>query len=760
MRRRNFIKNMGSAGGVLMLGAGTTSFMAHRQSGLNEMKALQGVWPISEANAGVFQSEVKLYNSKPTLFIGGKPHFPMAFLSYYPKQYRYKRMHEAGMNFFSLSITLGDGFYAGYRQGKVSLGKKGIWDAPGKIDYDLFDQSILEIVEVAPDAYIFPRIYCDAPGWWSSFHPAEVNRSFSGAPQRQSFSSLVWRQEISEILRNIVRHIWNSSYAAKIVGIHVTAGETEESVPHNWAGPCDYSIVSKKRFRQWLLKKYNQNDGQIKFLFNKDIDEIEVPTPEERDKCLGNTFYNPEISRLAIDYQFFKCDEIVDSLETLCKAVKDESEGKLFTGVFYGYTLAEWRDHYALHKILRSPYIDFLSCTNGAGKNTAIGDHDMHFITETDSIQKAGKLFYYEADTRTSMSKWISQLQPEIDPYNEYDLPNWLGPDTVEKSTELLKAVFSRVICTGSANWWFDLWGGWYDHEKIQSQFKEMQKIGDESIHLPRESVAEVCVLVSEKSLLHVAASTRKNTWVGSQMHHLGKIGTPYDIFLIDDLKTLDSSKYKLFIFLNAIFLDQETRLTVQEKCAKNECTLMWMYAPGLINENISVDQVSSLVNMEIKLLDKNPETEIKISFKDQISTYKSAEISPFVFISSGADTAIGQTEHGYVVLGEKKEKNYTTILCCAPPVPWSFIQYAAMKAGVHIYSTEGNVVYANQSYLSVSSLTPGRKKISLPGDCQLVELFSNSGNTYKFSKEHEIDFSAGSCRFFKVVNKHDSKKK
>ncbi len=43
--------------------------------------------------------ELKQYNGKPTVFVNGKPYFPMAFLSYFPKQFRYKNMRESGIRF-------------------------------------------------------------------------------------------------------------------------------------------------------------------------------------------------------------------------------------------------------------------------------------------------------------------------------------------------------------------------------------------------------------------------------------------------------------------------------------------------------------------------------------------------------------------------------------------------------------------------------------------------------------------------------------
>lgn len=749
MLRRKFIEYFRNMGGAAFMGIGPLAVTGSSLL-LNLQNEANNSFP-DYSKVELF-AEIKQYNGKPTLFVNGEAYFPMAFISYYPKQFRYKNMGKSGIRFFSLSITLGDRFVASHRKDKVSLGKKGIWDAPDKIDFNLLDQGIREVLEVVPNAFIFPRIYCDSPGWWDSFHPAETNRSFDGFPQRQSFSSLVWRNETAEVLRKIVRHIHQSNYSDRIIGIHVTAGNTEEAVYHNFSGDSDYSIAAQNRFKEWMLFKYDNDEQLLKKYFERKITEINIPSPDERCKAGIGDFLDPLRSRLTVDYNNFRCEEIVDSFEFLCRAVKQESKGNLLTGLFYGYTLVGWKDHSALTRLLKSPYIDFLSNTNGAGKKTILGEHNMHFLSETDSIHKANKLFYYESDTRTCMSKWISEIQPEIDPYHEYDLETWLGPETIEKTINLLKAVFSRVICTGSANWWFDLWGGWYDHDQILDLFSKMQKVGDESIHLPRKSVSEVCVIVEDKSLLYYATNAgSSSSWIGAQMNQIGKLGAPYDIYLTDDLNDINISKYRLFIFLNPILLTPQNTKMIRGKCMNENRILIWLYAPGLITDEFSVSNVSSIVNMEIDFEEKHLNAEVAVNIENKKLYYQGVNVSPFLYIKNGADTVYGQTKDGYIVLADKKEKSYSNVLASVPSVPWQVIQHFAKKSGVHIYSDAGDVIYANQSYLSVSASKPGKRQLKLPGKFGLQELLGEN-TVCEPGNEHEIHFSETSCRFFRIL--------
>lgn len=755
MRRRKFIQYTKNIGGAAL--AGLSPLMAGAGTSRVTMEEV-GQVPYGNSESTLPLCTVKQHNGRPLMFVNGTPCFPMAFISYYPKQFRYKEMRGAGIKFFSLSITLGDGFVGSYRKGKVKLDKKGIWDAPGKIDFETFEKSIREILDVAPDAYVFPRIYCDSPSWWDSFHPAETSRTFNGLPQRQSFSSVVWRTETAEVLREIVRHIRYASYSRHIIGIHVAAGLTEEWCYNEWLGPVDYSIAGQNSFKQWILEKYNHDETLVKSTFNTSSKDIAIPVPEKRDKSDYGDLLDPSKSRIVIDYNRFRCEELVESASFLCKAIKEESGGNMITGVFYGYVFARWADHFALSKMLKSPYIDFITQPNGQNRNTIIGDRDLAFFVPLGSIYKAGKLFYYEADTRTCLSKWISEIRPDVDPYHEYDSTNWLGPETLEKSEELLKTVFSRVICTGSVHWWFDLWGGWYDHERFHALFSEMQKTGNEAITLPCAQVSQILVIVDEKMILHYPSSylnypskSRKPIWLREQIYQIERSGAPYDLFLLEDLTDLDLSKYKMVIFLNTIILNKGEKEIIRQKYMSGDRTIMWFYAPGLIDKTISVSNISSLTGMEI-IADENPsEPGIVLDLPGIDNTYPGAEIAPFFYIKSGADHIHGRTKEDKTVLAVKTEKEYITVLCTAPPVPWKVIQYYAMKAGVHIYSDAGDVVFANQSYLSVSASKGGERIIKLPRKSGLRELLGK-GTTYKPGKSHTIEFEAQSCRFFKLM--------
>jgi len=53
-------------------------------------------------------------------------------------------------------------------------------------------------------------------------------------------------------------------------------------------------------------------------------------------------------------------------------------------------------------------------------------------------------------------------------------------------------------------------------------------------------------------------------------------------------------------------------------------------------------------------------------------------------------------------------------------------LRAAAREAGVHLYLQQDNVVYHNRSFLGIHASQAGRKTISLPGKCDVYDLFEH----------------------------------
>ncbi len=73
----------------------------------------------------------------------------------------------------------------------------------------------------------------------------------------------------------------------------------------------------------------------------------------------------------------------------------------------------------------------------------------------------------------------------------------------------------------------------------------------------------------------------------------------------------------------------------------------------------------------------------------------------------------VGTTRVG---LAAKETNGHLSVYSAAPALPASLLRNIARHLGVHLYMETGDLVYANEGFLSIYSLSPGVKLIRLPG--------------------------------------------
>ena len=111
------------------------------------------------------------------------------------------------------------------------------------------------------------------------------------------------------------------------------------------------------------------------------------------------------------------------------------------------------------------------------------------------------------------------------------------------------------------------MWGGWYNDPIYMGEMREFLEISKDAINKPLGSVSEIAVFIDEKCYKYC-----KNNHSGMALAYhfrdvLGKIGTPYDVYLASDYE-LVKDKYKAVILiepyptalLDSIMADAEQR--------------------------------------------------------------------------------------------------------------------------------------------------------------------------------------------------------
>ncbi|MBR4959824.1 MAG: hypothetical protein IKY52_02895, partial [Clostridia bacterium] len=356
------------------------------------------------------------------------------------------------------------------------------------------------ILSARPDAWIFPRVNLSLPKKWEDEHPEECCDFGFTERRRVCFSSDLWAEETKRLLGIFIDHVEKAPYREHIVGYQLAGGNTEEWFSFDMKGSVG------KRSRE-AFAAYCKEKGL-------------TGTEEEL-----RAFYSRMTARRILEFSAY---------------AKEKTERRLVIGCFYGYTFECTTCascHHALMEILESADVDFICSPVSYAELRPVG-RDHANMLPIDSLKRHGKLYFAENDTRTHLSGAPNELPA-------YNGPIWFGPEP-EKTCEVIRMHFARALLHGHAMWWFDMWGGWYDDDRYRTLLTECRRICDAAMDTDRSSTAELAVFIDERAYAKdgcaagMPYSIRKN---------LGYIGSPYDVYMIDDYPAV-KEQYKACIFI------------------------------------------------------------------------------------------------------------------------------------------------------------------------------------------------------------------
>ncbi len=493
-------------------------FVTDYETGERNMEKYRGIYSCAADCGGV-----------PSLFINGEPFPAAAYMTYLEEYNDYTLFAGAGYDLFSVPVLFAGRWINSNDYCKPFHG--GIFDKKGEPDYSSLDSSIKRIIDACPQAYIFPRINMSMPLWWTE----ENKECLDGTGKRESLFSDKYRETASDMLRSVIEHINESSYASHIAGYQLAGGNTEEWFHFDMnAGYCKNA---EKAFNDYL-DKYYPGCG---FRGLPDLSLLNGKGPYHKSEHLAK-------------YLEFASNAVADDICCFSSVAKEATGRNLVIGTFYGYSLevtSPLHGTHALRTILECENIDFI-----CSPNSYIGTRDMNTdwteMYPADSVKLHGKICMQECDIRTHLTKLLSEAAPEYDRDNKYSSQIWLGPGSKEQSISMIRKSFSRQLIKGNGFWWFDMWGGWYNDPDIISEMKNMREIYAGSLKKDvRKSKAEIAVFSDESSYRYMTDCALRNASFNMRKP-LGYLGASYDSYDIGDFEAV-CKNYKAIIFTSCV---------------------------------------------------------------------------------------------------------------------------------------------------------------------------------------------------------------
>jgi len=325
-------------------------------------------------------------------------------------------------------------------------------------------------------------------------------------------------------------------------------------------------------------------------------------------------------------------------------------------------------------------------------------------MSVVDSVKLHGKLWFNEDDTRTHIAG------PEAG--------NFGRAYNIEETLALLKRNFCNVMIKEVGEWWSDNTGGWYNHPQIVKCIAKMRKIMKFSQKFV-SPIKGITIILDDKSLLYQKPGDElTRPLITKQVScEYGRIGTPYHLYLVDDLKDPSMPDYKLYIFLNTFHLSSEQRKIIKQRVQVDGKTIVWMYAPGFVNKDLSLKNSFDLTGIKLSLENIESDLHINITnFEHPITKELSKNtrfgtdnyIGPVFYCSDPDAITLGNLTYKFTIVKPgfciKEFKDWTSIYIAAPYVPSNVLRGIAKFSGVHIFSEGEDILYVNRdSFLYIS---------------------------------------------------------
>ena len=674
-------------------------------------------------------AEVRASDGVPTLFINRLPDSCMVYMTYHPNPRYFVQFGRAGVRLFTFSST-------------PTAAEYGLspptWVGPDKFDYSNLDERARKVLDVVPDAYVFPRIYLFSPEWWDHQHPDDLvtydpgdgrPRPFArdGRKRAPSWASHAWREDTAAAIRRYIEYVEASPYADRVIGYHLASGTTEEWMmwganENQWV---DYSPVNVAAFRAWLTERYG-NDEALRQAWHDQSVSLQtaaIPLKADRVRTRFGILRDPSTEQDVIDFTLYNADLVAETIAYFARVVKQATRRKKLVGVFYGYLLQltgqrqQNAGHLALEKVLNNPDIDFITSPTSYAFRTP-GSGYSHFMSLTDSVKLHGKLWIDENDIRT----WLVSVKAG----------QWGKTDTYAETLKQERRELTSVLGQGCGQWWFDMGGGWYDDSRMMGQIARMKIIADKTIGRPRRSVAEIAVVVDDKSLAYLRPGNRlSRALMLDVLPHLARTGAPLSYYLMSDLPK--APKHKMYVFLNAIAPDEADRQAIEAlKCDGRVLVFFW--AAGLYRDGrIDPAGVSDLVGMQIAMSKKRQPMLgrfvgdarlVEKLARRSLGVDVSAE--PSFSVDDAKATILGRGTRGQAVLAIREYRDWTSVYAAVPVHSRELFRRLAARAGVHRYIDTPDVVYATQSLLGIACNEAGKRRVRLRRPAQVWDLFEN----------------------------------
>ena len=677
------------------------------------------------------QSEIRLHNGRPTLFLNGEIEAPIFYaLTDVPGgRWSWEELPAHNIRQF---LT------RGFRLVQLDIALDDVWFEDGSFSVETARRQIRGVTEIRADAAVMFRLHVRPPRWWMARNPDE-NTLYLNAqgeicageddapgfhrhieddarrPRRTSLASQKWLDECGPIVARFCRELAQTPEGDALMGVQIAGGVFGEW--HYWGfieHEVDVSAPMQARFAAWQREKYGEN---------REI--LPVPAWEIRVQTGDGLFRSPQNSGdvWAMDYARCQHECVAHAIEFFARVVKENWPREVVVGAFYGYFFSCFgRDiaggHLEIARLLRSPHLDFF-----CGPSTYYPDawHPGEWFRSRgllESCRLNGKLWLDEMDQ-----------QNQLPGYWENDYHEHIAASRAKTVRNL-----SFAPLKGHGLWFYDFGPsgfsdsrgrvpthhgsqGWWDDPHLLRDIAAVKCLL-ESRSQNYESAADVLV-VGDPQTHYAMASVPRNVdavshaAIGWTPLGLMQAGTVFDAIYLCDLERVAWENYRVVVFLNAFVLSQKQREFIAQNVAQGGRQIVWIYAPAYSDGSQNCEEfVRQTTGFELKKWQSATRVEISAPF----GNYGLSEtpISPIFHVCDGAAQPLAHFSGGEVAWARKQFETHEAFFIALPAFDAALGKCVAELTDAHRFSRSADVIYADAQTILLHSREGGERAVFL----------------------------------------------
>lgn len=633
------------------------------------------------------------------------------------------------------------------------------WKAEDLFDFSSIDRRLETIDFNAPGTKVILNVNAAMPQWWLKGNPDDMTAYFGGRPphrqkDRQALASKKWLKDARVGLRGLIRHLQQSPYADRIIGIALSEGWNSEwfwsyTDDHQKSAMAGFSPADYATFRSYLKERYRMDEALRKAWNMPDVTLEKAPMPTDQQWKAGRVgiLLDPQKDMQLIDWFRFRNRSIGEAITTLARYVKEESRGKWMVGAYYGYLLAfssiynrlQTVGHLDIERVARSLHVDFLTAPSfytwrRSGQSDAI-------MQAAESFTAHGKLIIVEQDLRT------------FGETSSYEIRNGML-STPEQSVGGLDRAIALSMTRGVGTHWLEMYENWFREPLLIQVMKEGKQAYEALGPVKGTTPVEVALVSDPESAMFIQLNAGNGLHVasiGEMQRRFAEAAVPFRQVLLRDLleeKVVPPNKF--YIVNNLVMLTESDRQALMERFKREKATVLWLYAAGVDTPDAgpSAEMMSDFlgIKFEMKNVVNRPVLKLKPGFRVKEAVNFNTT-NPWFIPVSGFDEVLGTLSDGSPGLVKWQKDGVTHYFSTLMNLPPSLIQVLAERANVHVYAKGGDPVLAGNDVVALHAKSSGAKRILLPASCRMRavlgpikgefssgEVFeAKSGQTYVF---------------------------